>query len=124
MCFQPLTTSWGRGASAQMFGVLQVAVSSRRVRQTSFPSARFRAATNPFVSTSHCTNTRSPWIIGELAKPHSRSAPLGAEESDEVFAVGGHGAVGMRRLGMALLLRRAFVRGLVPKDFPCRFVQA
>src|SRR5207244_13096510 len=50
--------------------------------------------------------------------------PFGPKERDHVRAVGGHGAIGVRGLGMALLLRHAFMRGFIPKNFARLLVQA
>ncbi len=74
MFVQPLTINSGRGDVAQTAGVLHVAVSTRGVRQTVWPSVRSKAARKPFFIPSHCTKVRPPKITGELANPQSQSS--------------------------------------------------
>ena len=50
--------------------------------------------------------------------------PFRPEEGDDVFPVGGHRAISVCRLGMALLLGHAFVSRFIPKNFPRLLVQA
>src|SRR5262252_1267292 len=50
--------------------------------------------------------------------------PLRAKECDQSRSVSGHRAIGMCRLGMALLPGCPFIRRFLPKNIACSFVEA